>query len=194
LCALVSFVPIIELKGAIFIAMSPTIWGNFALSPILAWISCSIGGICCCLVIPIIFLYLKKRLSKNRVFSKIFASIDKMVERWLMQKTPQNAHSKSWKKCWWVFVFCALPLPFTGVWTAGALCPLLQLKYWESALTLSLASISSAVITTLFGALFSEYIDLVICIFIIITILQIILKILEIFYQKTKFTKLVKND
>ena len=193
--ALISFIPILELKGAIPLAMSHTLWGDSALSPMLAWVSCCVGGVCCCFVIAAIFLSLRTKLTKFKFFDSMFLYIDKKINNWLNRKMKKSKNSHNvLKKCWIVFVFCALPLPFTGVWSAGALCALLKLNYFQSVASLSFANIFSAIVLTLFCTYFTPYIDLIFCVTIIITLLQILSKIIEYLCSKTKLAKLVKND
>lgn len=93
----------------------------------------------------------------------------------------KNNGKNTFSKCLFVFLFCAAPLPFTGVWSAGALCSLLNIGYFYSVTTLIFANLFGTGIMTLFCWLFQNYIDLV------LTIVAIIMMFVAIYY----FTKFV---
>ncbi len=193
-----SMMPIIELKGAIPLAQSD-IWGEYALNAIEACAVCSLGGVLSCFLIAFIFLHLKKKLSKIKFFRLCFSKIDNFVLNWLdneqskKDKIEFSPHELPLtKKRHLVFFFCALPLPFTGVWSAGALCAILNLNYKDSVITLCLANLFSAMLLGLICFLFADFVDMIICVLVIIFVLHIIYKILYIIL-KIKSKKIVKK-
>ena len=184
--ALLSFVPLIELKGAIPLAFSIF---KSELSPFLILLSCSVGGILSSFLIAFIFLFLKKKLVKIKFCARLIKKIDSSFERVLI---PTNNQLSTRKKMAIVFEFCALPLPLTGVWASGALCAVLNLNYFQSVLTLVLANILSAALITIVCFLFSDFVDLIVCVMVIIFVLQLIYKIISIFVEK-KYKTIVKK-
>ncbi len=192
ICCLISFLPIIELKGAIPIAMS-NIFGEYALSPSLACLVCSIGGILSCFFIAFLFLFLKKKLSKIKFFKIAFNKIDLFVLNWLTENDDSNHSLSEAKKMRLVFFFCVIPLPLTGVWTAGALCSCLNLSYLKSVLILSLANLISAGIIAFLCFCFVDFVDLILCVMLIIFLLQILYKFIYYFIQKINSKKIVKK-
>lgn len=82
----------------------------------------------------------------------------------------QTNTCSSLQKCVIVFLFCAIPLPFTGVWSAGALCSLLGIGVWASVVTLILANLVGSGVMVLFCLIFNSYIDLVLLIMAIILV------------------------
>jgi len=179
ICAFLSFVPMIELKGAIPIAMSH-IWQESALSPWLACLVCSIGGVLSCFFIAFIFIFLKKRLLKIRFFRKVFTKLDDFLLKCISQESPLSTK----KKMMIVFEFCALPLPLTGVWASGALCAVLNLSYLKSVWILILANLFSALFVVIICFLFSDFVDLIVCVMLIIFILQLVYKVISLCLQK----------
>ena len=230
---LLAMIPIIELKGAIPIVMSASIWGEYALNPTMAWASAIIGGILASFVAVLVFLPLRRMLEKIKFFKTAFNYCDKEVNKWLTKKTfdikrtkkhikenlnetktttapsktitfeVSNNHStvKSKKskqthdnarlgKFWLVFTFCALPIPFSGVWSSGALCSLLELDFWPSVLSLTSANIICSIVIGVFCSILSEFVDLVLCVFFIIVILTIIYNFTKHLLMKIQ----IKND
>lgn len=86
----------------------------------------------------------------------------------------KKKHDNTFAKCVFVFLFCATPLPFTGVWSAGALCSLLGLGFFPSVLALISANLLGSGVVMLFCLIFSDYIDLVLVIMAIILLLTIL--------------------
>ena len=224
---LLATLPIIELRGAMPIGMSTALWGECALDTWSSAIASVIGGIVACFVVVLVFIPLKKILSKIKICHKFFDYFDnkanEQLERFTrkkeqkssqndkkrkkmhtthstmhdtMQNTMQNTmqdltrakirfpsprprqrqkhdpeQNHTLHKCVFVFLFCATPLPFTGVWSAGALCSLFNLGFWASVLTLILANLFGSTIVILFCWAFQNYIDLVLTIMVIILVL-----------------------
>ncbi len=227
---LLATMPILELRGAMPIGMSTALWGDYALDLWSSAVASIIGGIAACFIVVLIFLPLKKLLSKIKICHKFFDYFDRKASEELerfsrkqKQKTSQNdkkrkkshstmhdtmhdtmqstthteirfspspyTHKQSSKqnhtlhKCIFIFLFCATPLPFTGVWSAGALCSLFNLGFWASVLTLIFANLLGSGFVTLFCWAFQNYIDLV------LTIMAIILVLVAVYY----FAKLLAS-
>ena len=69
-----------------------------------------------------------------------------------------------------VFLFCLLPIPFSGVWSASALCSILKLKFWPSVIVLILANLANCIFFGLLCTLFEEFIDLFLVVMLLIMI------------------------
>ncbi len=211
---LLATLPVIELRGAMPIGMSKTLWGNSALSLWESGTACVIGGIVACFIVVAIFIPLKKLLSRITICRKFFDCFDKKANEYILRFSPKikhnysqnnknshlslanspikphtntitfptstphpktrSQHDNTFAKCVFVFLFCATPLPFTGVWSAGALCSLLGLRFFPSVLALISANLLGSGVVMLFCLIFSDYIDLVLVIMAIILLLTIL--------------------
>jgi len=101
-------------------------------------------------------------------------------------KKSRKSKDETFSKCVLVFLFCAMPLPFTGVWSAGALCSLLGLGFWASVATLILANLVGSGFVAIFCLIFENYIDLVLVIMAIILLLTILYGVLKLLLSHPK--------
>lgn len=226
---ILAMLPVIELRGAIPIGMSFSLWGENALNLIESVIASIIGGILVCFLVVAIFFPLKKLLSRVTIFRNFFDFFDKKATEQLarfhkkskqklkqensrttptmpaptpqlltntrqiifseqkIKKLPKN-HQKieNLRKCIFVFLFCAIPLPFTGVWSAGALCSLLGIGFWQSVCTLIFANLVSSGIIALFCLIFQNYIDLVLVIMAIIFVMIVLYALTKMLSSRRK--------
>ena len=203
--SLLATLPIVEIRGAMPIGMSTSLWGQSALDTHIAMIAALLGGVIACFVVVLVFFPLKKLLSKISFFDKIFTkfyltanqNFDKINLK-IKKEEPQKNTTRSinfatiynnkdihkCKKFWIVFGFCALPLPFTGVWSAGALASLLGLSFWYSVLALVLANLLSTIAVFAFCAVFSGYIDLILVIMGIVFLLVLVYNLIAFISKK----------
>ena len=147
----VSMVPLVELRGAIPIAV------GFGLDKTLSYIICIIGNM---LPVPIIYLFARKVLewgkdSKMRWFSKFCI--------WCLEKGEkggQKLQAKAGRGLYWALVlFVGIPLPGTGAWTGTLAASFLDMDFKKSVVAVMggvvLASVIVGVVCTLgFGAIF----------------------------------------
>lgn len=183
---LASMLPLFEIHGAIPFGLSNAVWGENALPLwqvcIFSFLGASLMAI---IVLSVLFLFLKL-VSKNKRFTKFYAKF----KSWLDTKffkydvTKQNTKSLKFKKWWLLMLFNAVPLPFSGVWTSGLLAMFLNISF---PLALS-ALLVGNLITTLFMALlcgvFFEFVDLVLIIFVIVTLLFVVYQLLKLLLNK----------
>lgn len=80
-----------------------------------------------------------------------------------LTKSEENFESKNDKKTnslkkriASVFVFVALPFPFTGVWTGACLAVALGLNFWQATTTVILGNVVAGLIITLVSSLFGD--------------------------------------
>jgi uncharacterized membrane protein len=130
--------PIVELRGAIPVAM-----GIFYFSWLKALILSLIGNLLP--IIPIIWFLgkLSDYLSKKFVFFNNFFN-------WLFERTrKRTANSLNrWGK-WALIFFVAIPLPFTGVWTASVAAFLFGIKYRQAFWFISLGAVLAGILVTI---------------------------------------------
>ena len=116
---LVSMVPLVELRGAIPIAVS------MGLDKVPSFIIAIIGNM---LPVPFIFLFARKILEwgkDKKIIGKFFT--------WCLKKGEKGGNklkSKAGKGLYWaIFLFVGIPLPGTGAWTGTLAASILDLDF-----------------------------------------------------------------
>ena len=133
---LVSMLPLIELRGAIPIAVG----FNIPLLP--AYILAIIGNM---LPVPFIFLFAKKVLEwgkDKKIIGKLFS--------WLLEKGHKGGQ-KLQKKAknglyFALFLFVGIPIPGTGAWTGTLAASILDMDFKKSVLAVTLGVILAGII------------------------------------------------
>lgn len=191
---LISMIPIIEIRGAIPFATNSGFWQSLALNQ---WQAYGWGLLGSSLVVPVIaliFLPLINWLKKTRLFKKLAISIENRVK----SKTEgiENAEEKSerfskayWKKLLAVFIFVAVPLPLTGVWTGTCIAVFIGLDYISTCLTVIGGNVVAGLLITLILEFFPWLNDWLFYIFLILIVVVIVFEIVKHFIGKHKAQK-----
>ncbi|MDO4963011.1 MAG: small multi-drug export protein [bacterium] len=123
----VSMVPIVELRGAIPVAV------GMDLDKLLSFIICMIGNM---LPVPIIYLFARKVLnwgSNKKIIGKFFC--------WCLKKgetAGKKLESKAGRGLYFaLFLFVGIPLPGTGAWTGTLASSILDLDFKKTVIAVS---------------------------------------------------------
>ena len=150
----IAMIPIIELRGAIPFATNSNFWGVNTLNQwrALGWSllgSCTVVFLLAALFLPII-----NWLKKTKLFGKIALAIENRIKS--KSESIEGASEKSkrfsptyWKKVLATFIFVAIPLPLTGVWTGTCLAVFIGLDYWSTCITVITGNIIAGVLIAL---------------------------------------------
>ncbi|MBQ3048010.1 MAG: small multi-drug export protein [Clostridia bacterium] len=204
---LIAMVPVIELKGAIPFSMAVDIWGINALSFFPALIYGILGS---SLIVPILALIYKpviNWLKKTKLFRRIAEkienrinakkiNIDSKIEKQQESLNQEGLELENYKskkerkkfliKFFSVFVFVAIPLPLTGVWTGTCLAVVLGLNFWQTCLCVIPANIVAGLIIALVSLLFGEstwiFVLILLAIILLIALAYVIKKIFKKIY------------
>lgn len=188
---LISMIPIIELRGAIPFATNTGFWGVNSLSNWSAFGWSLLGS---CLVVPIIaliFLPIMNLLKKTKLFHKLADWFENRVKSKSsnIENSEQSTapFSKSyWKKMLGVFIFVAIPLPFTGVWTGTCIAVFLGLDFYSTCISVISGNIIAGLLITLIIQFFPWLNNYLFYIFIAIILLVLIFEIVKHFVLKKK--------
>ncbi len=126
---IMSFIPLIELKGGIVFA-----WD--LMYPLWAFLLAYAGSTL--VFFPIFFLLkpilnaLKKVKFFNKFANKVESYFQSKADETLKKQDGKKRMSPTMKKMLGVFIFVAIPLPMTGVWTGTAIAVFLGLKFKEA--------------------------------------------------------------
>lgn len=146
ICFLISMVPLIELRGAVPVALSPA-WGD-PLPVIPAYIVCILGNM---LPVPIIFFFARKVLvwgKDKKVIGRFFTFCLEKGE-----KGGRKLESKAGRGLYWaLFLFVGIPLPGTGAWTGTLAASILDMDFKKSVLAVVCGVILAGVIMGLASA------------------------------------------
>lgn len=153
----VSMVPLIELRGAVPIGLSPLLGDALPLLPL--YIVCIIGNM---LPVPFIFFFARKVLiwgADKKFIGKFFTFCLEKGE-----KGGQKLQEKAGRGLYFaLFLFVGIPLPGTGAWTGTLAASFLNMDFKKSILAIIAGVILAGVIMGLasvgvfgaFGAIFS---------------------------------------
>lgn len=129
-CALLSMVPVVELRGALPVGMA------MELPPVLLYIVCVV---CNCIPVPVIMLCLRRVLGwMSRRSARLARLSDRIVQRGLKKL---NLYYKY--ELLGLFLLVAIPLPGTGAWTGALVATLLDIRL-KNAFPIILAGVATA--------------------------------------------------
>lgn len=132
---LISMVPVIELRGAIPVAVERGL--NY-------WIAlpvCIIGNL---LPVPFIILFIRKIFALMR---KWFPRLDGLITR-LEKRAEKKSEALKKSTFWGLFILVAIPLPGTGAWTGALVAAMLDMRLRRAFPAIALGVIAAAAIVT----------------------------------------------
>ena len=132
---LISMIPVIELRGAIPVAI------GLDIHPIAAYVICVAGNM---LPVPFILLFIKPVF---KVMKKI-PKINKII--YYLESKAMNKSSKVERFSFWgLAIFVGIPLPGTGAWTGALIASLLNMRLKHAILCTFIGVLAAGVVVTL---------------------------------------------
>lgn len=149
---LISMIPLIELRGAVPVGLSPFLGNALPIIPL--YITCIIGNM---IPVPFIFFFARKVLvwgSDKKFIGKFFKFCLEKGEKGgkkLEEKAGRGLYVA-------LFLFVGIPLPGTGAWTGTLAASLLDMNFKKSVIAIMAGVILAGIIMGLasagvFGAL-----------------------------------------
>ena len=182
--ALVSMIPLIELKGAIPIGEGLNL--PVYESALIAYLGSTL------IIIPVFFLLipifdlLKKIPLVKRFVEKLEAMLKGKAEK-LAAKSGGDTGEKTRKLLiFGLLIFVSIPIPLTGVWTGAAIAVFLNMKFRDSIIPLALGNFIAGSVITLLTYLFHDYVNYIIDAVFIIALIMLIVTIIKIVVSKPK--------
>ncbi len=148
-----SLVPMIELKGGIIFARS---FYDFFTALGLAYVGSTIVFIPIFLLLKPILNLLKKIKWFNKLACKVEEYFQTKAEKTLEKQSEKGGKvkmSETLLKQLGVFIFVAIPLPLTGVWTGTAIAVFLNLKFKDVILPVMIGNLVAGIIISLLAEL-----------------------------------------
>lgn len=173
---IIAILPIVEARLAIPIAI------GYGLSGWESWLWSFLGSSA---IVPILLLVLMpfiRWLSKTKFFRKVGLVLTEKFEK---KAAGVNDEKKSdWKKMLGVFVFVAIPMPLTGVWTGSAVASIAKLPYPKALLSVIAGNLVASAIVTLLSVFLEKYVNWIILAISLIAIVVVIILIVKIILHK----------
>ncbi|MBQ6436470.1 small multi-drug export protein [bacterium] len=148
---IISLVPLIELRGAIPVAIA------LGFSPWEAFLWSVIGSIIPAFFVIPLFAWVLDWLKQKELFPALTNFLDKHFTTKAEQVASQNeaieqGDQAAWKKellkFWAIVVFVAVPLPGTGVYTGSAIASLIKMPFRKAFFAVLLGDIIAGLIVT----------------------------------------------
>ncbi len=196
---LIAMVPIIELRGAIPFATNTGFWGVNALSNWVAMGWSLLGSSLIVPIIAIVFVPVMNWLKKTKLFGKLASAIENRIKSKSEKIEGSEEKSKHFSKAWWkkvlaVFLFVAVPLPLTGVWTGTLVAVFIGLDYLTTCITVITGNVIAALLISLILQFFPALNDWLFYIFIAIVLLVVLYELVRYFVNKKKKTKEITTE
>ena len=183
---LIAALPIVEARLAMPIGL------GLKLDYFQSWLFAFIGSSMLAPLLLLVLIPFIKWLSKTRIFRKIGTALyDKFEKKSKSVKVDEESgqdkeatKKTERKKMLGVFLFVAIPLPLTGVWTGCAVASLLKMKYRNALASVVAGNLVASLIILLLCRFFEPYINWIITALGIIAIIIVVLLIIKIILHK----------
>lgn len=189
---IMSLVPLIELKGGIVFARGVGL--NFLYSLCLAYLGSTI------VFIPIYFLLrpILNLIKKVKLVGKLAYKVEnyfKVKAEDTLKKQEQKKKGKSFSeaflKALGVFIFVAIPLPMTGVWTGTAIAVFLNLKFKDVILPVAVGNMVAGLIISVLAEICATFwtlksLDYILYGLFILAIILLVVVTIKVVRQKPK--------
>lgn len=180
----VAMIPLIELKGAIPVGMTPAFGLSLLETALFAYLGSTLISLLVFFLLKPVFAVLKKIKIFNLLVRKCEGLFIHKAEK-IALKTNGSVEKEA-KKIMIIalFIFVAVPFPVTGVWTGTAIAVFLGLKFKEAVLPLTLGNLVAGSIITMLTYLFRDYVDIIIYALFAIAIVMLVITVIKIAKSK----------
>ncbi len=175
---LVSILPIVEARLAIPIAI------GYGLGGFESWLWAFLGSSAIVPLLLLILIPFIKWLSKTRLFKKVGVVLYEKFEKKAAGVATADEKKRDFKKMLGVFIFVAIPMPLTGVWTGSAVASITKLPYPKALLSVIAGNLVASGIITLLSVFLSAYVDWIILVISLLAVLVVIVLIIKIILHK----------
>lgn len=167
---IISMVPIIELRGAIPFGSAVSLWGENALPLWKSFLFSVLGCSIVCVILTFLFWPLFKWLKNTKGLKKLATAIENKLNRSsknISDKVQEERNEKKIHLIKWlgVFVFVAIPLPLTGVWTGTCVALFIGLNKKDTMLSVILGNLVAGIIMMIISYFFADNTMIVLWIF-----------------------------
>lgn len=190
---IISMIPIVELRGAIPVAI------EMGLSWYEAFGYAFLGSIVVAPILLLILMPILKAMKKIKAFRWLANAVEGLFQSKAesVKNKAKKADSKKTEdiiKIVGVFLFVAIPLPLTGVWTGTAVAVFLGLGFWKSLLAVSIGNVSAGLIMTGLSLLFKDNLNLFLTIFMAVVLGVLVLNIIYLVVKSQIKKKKAHNE
>lgn len=191
---IISMIPIVELRGAIPFGAATSLWGKNALELWESFLISFAGSSLVCVILAFIFWPLFNWLKKTKGFKKLAGFIERKLNRnskSIDDKTEKESNEKRVVrlKMIGIFLFVAVPLPLTGVWTGTCLALFIGLNRWQSIVSAISGNLVAGLIMTLISYFFADNTMIVLLVFLALVVLFVLIEVVKSLIQKHKNKK-----
>ena len=185
---IIAMIPAIELKGAIPFSMSKEIWADKALSLWQAFGCGVLGGAIIVPLLALLYAPIIKWLKSTKFFRSLAIKIENKISRKKKNieediKNKSSDRKKLWGKIIGVFIFVAIPIPMTGVWTGTCIAVALGLSFGVTCLTVISANAVAGLLITLVSSFFGDatmiFVYIIFAIIIVIGFIILVKKLID---------------
>ena len=188
----VSMIPFFELKTGIPFGMNSEFWKH----PLSNWEALALGvagGLIVTILLALVFKPIYEKIKDKKFFrsfvSFFTASAIKKKETLEKKSLDESTKKQIILKMLGVFVFVAIPVPGTGVYTGTILAVLLGLGFWKSVLAVSLGNFCAGLIIMFICSIFPEITTILIGVFVALVLMYLIYKVIINILNKKKEQK-----
>lgn len=191
---IISMIPIVELRGAIPFGAATSFWGENALSLWESFAYSVLGSSLVCVLLTFLFWPIFKWLKKTKWFRKLADFIERKLSRNsenIDKKVDAEKNEKRvrWIKIVGVFVFVAIPLPLTGVWTGTCLALFLGLGKIDTLMSVLTGNVIAGLLMTLVSYFFADDTMIVLLVFLALVVVFVIYEIIKSLIRKKRAKK-----
>ena len=186
---LIAMIPLIELKGAIPVGMTPAFGLSLFETAAFAYLGSTLISFLVFFLLKPVFALLKKINVFNLLVRKCEGLFIHKAEEIAMKTN--GSVEKSAKRIMIIslLIFVAVPLPVTGVWTGTGIAVFLNMKFKDAFLPIVLGNLVAGTIITIITYFFQAYVDLIISILLVIALIMLTIFIVKLVKSKPKTEK-----
>lgn len=188
---IISMIPIIELRGAIPFGSAVSLWGESALAVWQSFLYSVLGCSIVCVILTFLFWPIFKWLKGTKLFKKVANAIENKLNHSSKNinekvQTETNAKKTWWIKWWGVFVFVAIPLPLTGVWTGTCIALFIGLSKRDTMLSVILGNLVAGIIMMVISYFFADNTMIVLWFFLALVLVFVLVLGIKAIISKVK--------
>lgn len=202
--AVISVIPTIEVRGAI------TVGATLGLNPWIAYVLSCCSALLVCPILLLCLLPILRALKKTKAFRTFASAVEETFKK-KADKIDADAQTediaatddavlklrkKRFNKILGIFLFVAIPIPLTGVWTGSAVAAFVDLEYRYSVPAIVIGNFFAGLIITVLNIILGEFASLILLVLLLFATVSVVSLIVTfiIKYIKIKKEKSSRNE